>query len=67
MPFGKRSMDEKALLAAAQEIYRKFARIDDPAWALKRWAKLPQLTRDRWLDEARSCIQTYLDTEGSQR
>jgi len=48
-------------------IYREFARIADPDYALKRWRRLQPALRDQYRREAQAAIQAYRAATGGHR
>lgn len=47
-------------LEAAKAIYAKFVRISEPDEINRRWNCMSEKSRERWLAEASTCIDTFL-------
>jgi hypothetical protein len=50
---------EQILEECAKAIWSKFARISDPSYGDRRWARMNPIARQSFIDEAKACIATY--------
>jgi hypothetical protein len=60
----QRPTKDQILEECAKAIWSKFARISDPSFGDRRWARMNPVARQSFIDEAAACIATYEALKG---